>query len=234
MELIKTTWKISDIKEFCEFEKTLKGTEKDCIWEQKIVNTNLECFGRTSQKAKDIVKDLKKGNYVEFIQNLKVTNMLESLIVAHLISKIKDFETFKICLSNYVETIDNWASCDTLNFSKQNYEELYSLAKEFLKSEKTFIRRVGVDIYFELIKDEKYLKKAFELLNSLKDETEYYVNMCAAWLLSVCFVKYREETLKFFENNQTNSFIINKGISKCRDSFRVNKEDKEFLLRFKK
>ena len=39
--------------------------------------------------------------------------------------------------------------------------------------------------------------------------------------------------LKYLENHKLNDFTINKTISKCRDSFRVSKEDKEFLLKYR-
>ena len=44
----------------------------------------------------------------------------------------------------------------------------------------------------------------------------------------------REKTLEFLKTNKLNPFQINKAISKCRDSFRVSKEDKENLLEFRK
>ena len=136
-------------------------------------------------------------------------------------------------MDRFVVTIDNWASTDTLSFKKRDKEKLFALAKKYLQDDKIFVRRTGVNIFFELIKDKNYLNYAFDILNSLKDEKEYYVNMCGAWLLSFCFIGYRDETLEFFKNNSTNAFIINKGISKCRDSFRVSKEDKDLLLKFK-
>jgi hypothetical protein len=36
-----------------------------------------------------------------------------------------------------------------------------------------------------------------------------------------------------FKNHKLNKFTINKGISKCRDSYRVSVEDKEMLLKYK-
>ena len=108
------------------------------------------------------------------------------------------------------------------------------ISKEFLKSDKTYVRRTGVGMWFELIKDEKYFDGAFDVLNGLKNETEYYVNMCGAWLLAECFAKNRDKTLGYFKNNCTNDFVVNKAIAKCRDSFRVSKEDKDYLLNFKR
>lgn len=233
MEFVKEIWKKQDIEEYYWFSQTLIGDEKSCTWEQKIVNTKLKCFGKTSDKAKKIVKEIKKGNFVSFIDNLEIKTHLDSLISAYLISIIKDFEVFEQKLDRYVETIDNWASCDTLNFSKKDYVKLSILSKKYLKSKKPFVRRVGINIYFELIKEEKYLDEVFVLLNSLKDEKEYYVNMCASWLLCECFVKYKEKTFGFFRNNSTNAFIINKAISKCHDSFRILSEDKNELQKYR-
>lgn len=235
MELNKKTWNKSDILNFQQnFEPTLIGTEKECLWEQKIVNTKLQCFGKTSAKAKDIAKQILKGNYLEFIDNLSIKTHFDSLLIAYLICHIKDFQLFEEKLSKFVKTIDNWASTDTLKFQKYDKEKLFLLSKKFLASDMPFIRRVGVNIYFELIKSEEYVNYAFQTLDNLKNEKEYYVNMASAWLLCDLFVKHREQTIKYFSKNNTNAFIINKAISKCRDSFRVSLDDKNFLLRFKK
>ena len=85
----------------------------------------------------------------------------------------------------------------------------------------------------KLLNFKEFLNDIFKVLNSFKTEEHYYVNMMLAWLLSECFVKYREETFEFLKKHKLNKFVINKGISKCRDSFRVSKEDKEFLLKYK-
>ena len=57
--------------------------------------------------------------------------------------------------------------------------------------------------------------------------------MAAAWLLAECMTRYRDKTLDYYEIVNTNAFIVNKSISKCRDSYRITKEDKERLLRYK-
>lgn len=229
MQLIKEHWTKDDIKEFIEFEKTLKGTQKEIEFEQKIVLTKLPCYGKTSSKAKEIYKQIKKGNYLEFIQNMEITSHFDTILLDLLITNIKDFSEFKKQLLRLIKQYDNWASCDALSFKKRPYNKLLTLSNSLIKSKKTFVRRVGVLIHFELIKDAKYLDNAFKLLDSLSEEKEYYVNMCAAWLLCECFAKYRNETLAYFKSNKTNNFIINKAISKCVDSYRVSFEDKVLL-----
>lgn len=234
MNLIKDKWTKSDFDEFEAWQKSLKGSENDCIWEQKIVNTKLECLARTSEKAKNTVKELKKGNYLSFLDGVKIKTHFDSLVYVYLINLIKDYEIYKKYLDKFVLTIDNWASTDTLKFTKISSENLESLSCEYLKSDKTFVRRVGVKIWFELIKRDGFVNKVFVLLDGLTEEKEYYVNMCGAWLLAECMTKYRDETIKYFDRSKTNDFIINKAISKCRDSYRISEEDKNLILKFKR
>lgn len=234
MDLIKDNWTRKDVDEFQKWEFTLKGDEYNCKWEQRIVNTNLECFARTSEKTKDVVKQIKKGNFCGFLDLIQIKTHFDSLVCVYLINKIKGFELHEKYLDKFILTIDNWASVDTLKFDKLDFGKLVELSKRYLKSDLLFVGRVGVKICFELIKNPIYLGYAFEVLDSLETETEYYVNMCGAWLLAECVTKYYEQTIGYLERHKTNDFIVNKGIQKCRDSFRISQEKKDELLKFKK
>ena len=57
--------------------------------------------------------------------------------------------------------------------------------------------------------------------------------MAISWLMCELIIKNREQTLEYLKHHKLNDFTINKTISKCRDSYRVSKEDKEFLLKYK-
>ena len=89
-------------------------------------------------------------------------------------------------------------------------------------------------ILFKLIDKDEYIDKIYDMLNGFETEKEYYVNMMNAWLICELFIKRRDKTLKFLECNRLNRFTINKGISKCRDSFRVSEEDKLLLLNYRR
>ena len=233
MELKREHWDKKDFEELRTFEESIKGDDNNCEWEKRIVNTALPCMARTSSKARQYYREIKKGNYIEFLDNIEIKTHFESLVCAYLICSIKDFDTFEKYLNKYVITIDNWASADTLKFAKKDYSKLYNLSQKYLTSEMPYVRRVGVDIYFELIKDDNYIDKAFALLDNLKDEKEYYVNMCGAWLLSFCMVRNPEKTLTYFKDHHTNKFIINKAISKCHDSYRIDNSTKELLKQYR-
>lgn len=88
-------------------------------------------------------------------------------------------------------------------------------------------------ILFYFVTDNSYIDKIFDLLDKFENEEHYYVNMMNSCLLSECFIKQRRETLKYLNNNKLNSFTLNRGIQKCRESRRASEEDKEMLKKYK-
>ena len=231
---IKDCWKKQDKNDFDEYLLSLQNKDR-ILWTTKIINTKQKVLAIKTQTLKNIAKEISKGNYLSFL-DLNINTFYENDIInGNLICKIKDFDLQKKYLDNYVSKIDNWASCDLLSFFIKGKEEKYfSLALKYLKNTKPFIRRVGFKILFEFVESEKYLKEIFNILNSFTNESEYYVNMIISWLVCELFIKQREKTIEFLKTNKLNTFQINKAISKCRDSFRVSKTDKEMLLQFKK
>ena len=53
-------------------------------------------------------------------------------------------------------------------------------------------------------------------------------------LRAYIFEDVLEKTLNYLKDSKLNSFVINKAISKCRDSYRINNEDKKLLLNYKR
>ncbi len=86
---------------------------------------------------------------------------------------------------------------------------------------------------FDYYLDYEYSELAVNYLNNIKSEY-YYVNMAAAWALSVAFVKYREKIMPLIENHILSKEIHNMTISKIRDSFRVDKDTKALLKTLKR
>lgn len=235
MYLAREHWTIFDGEEFKKYLLTFsKGAEKSA-WEKRIINTSLDCIAVDSKKLNEIAKQIAKGNFLEFL-NLKLRDNYSLFALnGMLISKIKDLEIMKSFLDDYANNCDNWACCDILKFPiSKNKKLFFEWAKEYIVSDKTFIKRIGIRILFGYVKDEEYLPEIFNILNSFKEETQYYVNMANAWLVCELFTKHRNATLKFLQNNNLNDFTINKAIQKCRDSFRVSQEDKKLLLNFKR
>lgn len=223
-----------NIDEFQSYLKSLENKEK--IERSKIITkTTLPVLGINNPTLKNIAKDIYKNDFLNFL-DLMIWDYYENTIInGYLINKIKDFNTFKHYLDIYSKKIDNWASCDVLKFNvKNNEENFFNLSLEYSQSNLPFVRRIGMYILFDFIKIDNYINKIFHQLDTFTYEEHYYVNMMNAWLLCECFIKQRDLTLKYLNNHKLNTFTINKAIQKCRESYRVNKEDKELLLKYKK
>ncbi len=234
MDLVKENWTKQDGIEFIKYLESLINKDK-VEWTKNIVNTNMPVLALKSAVMGSIIKQIKKGNYLSFL-DLKLNQYYEVInINGSLIMEIKDFDLMKQYLDYYVKTIDNWASSDCLKMNVKNKEEeFYKLSLEYIKSDLPFKRRIGLYILFKLIENDNYIDKIYEIMNMFYDEEEYYVNMMNAWLFCECFIKRREKTLEFLKTNKLNKFTINKGISKCHDSYRISDSDKEFLKKYKK
>lgn len=234
MELIKDKWDNINKKEFEDYLLTLQNKDK-INWTKNLLNTNLPCLAIKTDVIKKIAKNIFQGNYKSFL-DLKIYSSYDSYAVnGFIINNIKDFKTTKYYLDIYSEYVDNWGLCDLISLNIKNKEEDFlKLIKTYLKSKNEFKRRIALRILFKYINYDNYLNEIYNIINSLDKEESYYVNMINAWLLCELFIKRKEETIKFLNNNNLNCFTINKMISKCRDSFRVSKTDKEFLLKYKR
>ena len=233
MDLRIEKWKKEDITRFDKFLYGLRREEK-IKWTQNIVCTKMDTLAIVLPDLKKYAKEIFKGNY-EFYLDLMPHKYFESLITdAFVISFIKDYKIQMKYINKLIKYIDSWSVTDTLKFSIKNHEDEYlKYAKELINSKETYARRIGVRILFSYTRLDDYIDQIFRIIDSLKDEEEYYVNMAIAWLLCELMIKQRDRTLKYLKNHNLNKFTINKMISKCRDSFRVSEEDKEFLLKYK-
>ena len=58
--------------------------------------------------------------------------------------------------------------------------------------------------------------------------------MAIAWLLCELMIKYRDLCLNYLTKSKLDDFTINKAIQKMNESFRITKEDKEYLKTLKR
>lgn len=236
MELVKEQWHEEHKKEFQNYLKSLSKSKEKSNWEQRIVNTKLPCLAVSSIDIDKIVSKISKGNFLSFINLWLWEYHSNTLINGKLICKIKDFDILKQYLIKYAKLADNWSTIDCLKFkfTKENEKDFMKFSTELLRYNETFARRLGVIIMLKLCNNEKFTDEILNNIKTLYLEKEYYVNMATAWLLAELFIKSRDKTLNFLKSEKLNTFTLNKMISKCRESFRVSRGDKQMLLQFKK
>lgn len=135
-------------------------------------------------------------------------------------------------LDEFIPKIDNWAVCDcvcsTLKFVKKNQAEFLDFLQKYMYSDKEYDVRFAVITLMDYYLDDEYIDYTLNYLKNIRSDY-YYVNMGAAWAFCTAFPKYKDKVLPLLENRQLSSEIHNMTISKIRDSYRVDKDTKEYL-----
>ena len=132
--------------------------------------------------------------------------------------------------------IYDWSGCDivisTFKCSDEELKKVYDFIMKYRYSKNEYETRFMIVMLFNFLKED-YLDKIKEILETEKFD-KYYTQMAAAWLISVMFVKHREYTLAYLNNNSLDNFTYNKALQKIRESLRVSKEDKELVKKMKR
>jgi 3-methyladenine DNA glycosylase AlkD len=236
MELKKKEWTINDQLVFSLYLKSYEQKDKE-VWSRNILQTKLEVLCIPTKTMYRIADEIFEGNYRSFL-DLQIFDDYESIaIYGKLISKMKHFDEMVHYLTVYLDVMENWAHCDLLSFdiNSSNQDQFLSLSHAYLQDQRTFVRRLGLMILLQMVKDESVLPVIYDRIKKLKHENEYYVIMMAGWLLSECLIRYREQTLDYLSREkELNPKIVNKGIQKCRESRRMTDIEKDQLLQYKR
>lgn len=181
---------------------------------------------------------LKQYEFKNLIENIDEEYYEEIMLQGMLIGLAKeDFYTIIKEIENFVPKIDNWAVCDVfcagLKITKKNKEKMWEFIKPYLKSDKEFEIRFGVVMILDYYIEEKYLKQIFKMFNEIQSK-DYYVQMAIAWAISICIIKYYNETLEYLKDAKLDNFTYNKALQKGIESYRITTEQKQVLRNMKK
>lgn len=158
----------------------------------------------------------------------------EDNLHAFLIEQIKDFNECIYALDDFLLHVDNWATCDMMSpkVFKNNTEKLLPKIEEWLVSDYTYQIRFAIGMLMKFYLDENFNEKYLKLVASVKSD-EYYINMMIAWYFATALAKQWEKTVPFIENKILDKWIHNKAIQKAVESYRITKEQKEYLKQLK-
>ena len=187
---------------------------------------------------RDYAKKLFKENSIEslnsFLKNLPHEFYEENNIHAFIIEKINNFDECIFYLENFLPYIDNWATCDMLNpkIFKTNYEKLLEKIYQWINSDSVYTVRFAIGMLMRYFLDEKFETKYLDLVSSITSE-EYYINMMRAWFFATALAKQYEQTFPYIKNYSLDKWTHNKSIQKANESFRITKDQKEELKKFR-
>ena len=207
-------------------------TYKD--FQSKLVPGVENILGLRGPLAKEIAKKYANTDTGKrFLKNLPHKYYDENLVHGYMLGFLKcDFENLQNYIEDFLPYIDNWAVCDSMVCGLKNYFKNTHTVSDFvfscLKSEKTYTVRFGLVSLLVYYISDTYIDKIFEETLKIKSD-EYYIKMGVAWLYSVCLVKNYEKTLPIIKNQLLDKWTHNKSIQKAKESFRITKEQKEYL-----
>ena len=203
------------------------------IREDKIIGVRIPMirkFAKTLLKEKVDIADLLTTKDQLFYE--------EKLLLGYMIGyKKQDFESWKNLAEAFVPLIDNWSVCDgacsTMKIANTYQEETWEFIQKYLDDTREYYIRFGVVMVMTYYLNDQYIKEALEKLTKVKTD-DYYAMMAVAWAVSVAFVKYPDLTFEIIKSNQLDVVTHNKAIQKIRESYRVSKEIKDELLKYKR
>lgn len=225
-EIKKKLIKLSDQK-YQDFHSSL------CPGTENIIGVRvpiLKNYAKELFKEKDWKQTIKEidNEYYEEI-------MLQGMLIGQ--AKAEDINTILKYVEEYVPKIDNWAICDVfcagLKITKKYKKEMWNFIQKYLKSDKEFEIRFAIVMILDYYIEEKYLQENFKIFENIKSE-DYYVKMAVAWAISICLIKFYDETIKYMETSKLDSWTYNKAIQKAIESYRITDENKKVLREMKK
>jgi 3-methyladenine DNA glycosylase AlkD len=198
------------------------------------IDKNLMIGVRTPE-LKKIAKEIGDTSLCKsFIETLSHRYFEENQLHAFIISNIKDYQSCLKEVKRFLPYIDNWATCDQLCpkvFSKHK-EELINEIKEWLKSDHLYTKRFAIKMLMSFYLDDSFNKEHLELVSNVKSD-EYYLNMMVAWYFATALAKQYDSAIKYLEDKKLSPWVHNKTIQKALESYRINDEQKSYLISLK-
>lgn len=226
----QTSWQDFDLRLRKEIDPHYREFQK------RIIFTQQEILGVRMPVLTKFSKEIKKRDILSFL-DLCPTGVYEYSILYGLgLGMILDIDVFLQYLPSFLERMDNWATCDIcasrFAIFKKYPEELLPVVRKLTLSQEEYTVRLGVVLLMDDYLDSHW-DQVMEMLLAIP-HPGYYVKMAVSWLLSVAFTKDFERTFSFFTSHSLNEWIMMKTISKCCDSYRLTKKQKEVLKQYRK
>lgn len=203
----------------------------------RLTTTKYKILGINVPECRKIAKEINKTDINSFLSLTSETYYEEVLIEGFVIASMTEEAFFFQELERFLPKIDNWAICDSfcnsIQILKKKKEPYFDYWLSLLKRKEPFSIRVGLITLLSFYIEENLLSQIYQAIDQIQSD-HYYVNMGTSWLLAEIYTKFPKETEQYFTKTKINDFTMNKTISKIRDSYRISKEQKDNVLKYKR
>lgn len=197
-------------------------------------------IGIRSDTIKKISKELSKYNF-EKLFSFDLYYHEEKMILGYCIVYCKkEFdEKLKLTL-DFLRYIDNWAICDSFSCAFKDFfknkEKGFDFILSLIDRKEEYAVRLGFVLLLCYYVNDLYIDRVIDIIIKYEEDNInndiYYIDMAISWLISAIYVKYKDKVISLFES-PIRKFVRNKAISKICDSYRVGKEEKEFIKKYR-
>ena len=233
-DISSIVWCKESYKEFVEFLLSLQDLRYK-EFHSGLTTTNLEIIGVRVPILRTIAKKILKTDVEKFFCLVR-NNYYEAVFIEGIVLASSSEEIVDKYLMNFIRKIDNWAICDSFCSSlkvvskKQGKYWIYFTG--LIDSTKEFQTRVSLVVLMNYYLNDNYIDRVLKIVSSIKSDY-YYINMAISWLLSVAIIDYKDKVVELLASKCLSKFVQNKTISKIQDSYRVDKETKEFVKQYR-
>lgn len=170
----------------------------------------------------------------EFLSDLPHKYYDENNLHGFIIADIKDYEQTVKYLNTFLPFVDNWATCDLLKpkaFAKSR-DKLKKDIDIWLSSDEVYTKRFAIGMIMCHFLDGDFDVSYFPKIAEIRSD-EYYIKMMQAWFFATALAKQWEEAVKIIEEHKLDTWTHRKAIQKSCESYRITKEQKEYLKALK-
>ena len=189
-----------------------------------------DIIGIRVPQLRSLAKRLEKDDIDTFLISLPHRYYDENLLHSILLCKEKDFAVSIKEVENFLPYIDNWAVCDTLRpiSFKKNRDKLMAYIDKWLASSRTYTVRFAIDTLMSEYLDEDFKEEYLDKVARIRSD-EYYINMMIAWYFATALAKQYSATIVYLQQKKLDDFCHNKTIQKAIESYRITKQQKDYL-----
>lgn len=182
-----------------------------------------DMIGVRTPLLKKIAKEISKNDYIAFIKLNEKKYYEEKAILAYMLGYLKiDFDSLVSLIDESIDYFDSWALtdglCSNLKIFKKYQKEGFNYINKLLERSNPWHVRIGLVLLLDYYINDNYIDKVLEISQNISN-SDYYVMMANAWLVSVCYIKYPIKTQVILD--KLDNIIRRKAISKINDSRRV-------------
>ncbi len=185
--------------------------------------------------VRKLAKEYSKSTEIgQFLNDLPHKYYDENNLHGFIIADFKDYDSTIKHVNALLPYIDNWATCDLLSPKafRKNRDRLKSDIEIWLSSDEVYTKRFAIEMIMSHFLDEDFDESYLPRIAEIRSD-EYYIKMMQAWFFATALAKQWDCAVKIIEERRLDEWTHRKAIQKSVESFRITKEQKEYLKSLK-